>query len=134
MALECSGGDQGAPGRAGWGADPSPTPATAQRCPLPPSPRGWFPIPAGRRNAAEQTGAISDVTTGVDQCPGRQTASANAERDGAQATPGMPGATWYDFAGDGQTSSGAASAWPCIAAARPRPDRPGVCAAAQRRG
>src|SRR5437870_4184380 len=56
-----------------------------------------------------------------------------APRDVAPDQEG-PGATWHDFAGDQQTRRGAAPARPRAAAPRPRPDRPGVRAAAGRRG
>ncbi len=42
--------------------------------------------------------------------------------------------SWHDLAGDQQTRRGAAPARPRAAAPRPRPDRPGVRAAAGRRG
>src|SRR5688572_21904165 len=50
------------------------------------------------------------------------------------AQQGRVGATWHDFAGDQQTRRGAAPERPRAAAPRPRPDRPGVRAAARRRG
>src|SRR5688572_2605134 len=50
------------------------------------------------------------------------------------AQQGRVGATWHDFAGDQQTRRGAAPERPRAAAPRSRPDRPGVRAAAGRRG
>src|SRR5215218_8079203 len=46
----------------------------------------------------------------------------------------QPSAVWHDLAGDQQTRRSATPARPRVAAPRPRPDRPGVRAAAGRRG
>ena len=59
---------------------------------------------------------------------------ARARGGGGGGGLGTSGATWHDLAGDQQTRRGAAPARPRAAAPRPRPDRPGVRAAAGRRG
>src|ERR1700694_4078261 len=63
-----------------------------------------------------------------------ETALTWEELSSAPLTDDTSGATWHDLAGDQQTRRGAAPARPRAATPRPRPDRPGVHAAAGRRG
>ena len=89
----------------------------------------------GRRPAQRRQG---EQRAAGDQCGGHQVTDRHSGRM-YRPTDRMPalgtsGATWHDRAGDQQTRRGAAPARPRAAAPGPRPDRPGVRAAAGRRG
>src|SRR5919109_2299881 len=89
--------------------------------------------PRGHPGTSSLVWLDSSHWAGSGACPTGASGSA-WEWGGTPAALGNPGATWHDLAGDQQTRCGAAPARPRAAAPRPRPDRPGVRAAAGRRG
>jgi hypothetical protein len=86
---------------------------------------------ATARTAPEDHATLPRSDTGTRSRPG---ARVGWTPEWGDATLGNSGATWHDLAGDQQTRRGAAPARPHAAAPRSRPDRPGVRAAAGRRG